>query len=59
LTEVAEQSGATLPDVIDFTNAYNAIGYIETEGTATAEAPTRDTGRGAILARLRNPFGGG
>ncbi len=58
LTEVAEQSGATLADVIDFTNAYNAIGYIEVEGVATAEAPSRDGGRGAILSRLRNPFGG-
>jgi hypothetical protein len=59
LTEVAEQSGATLADVIDFTNAYNATGYIEIEGVAPAEAPTRDTGRSAILARLRKPFGGG
>ena len=60
LTEVAEQSGATLADVIDFTNAYNATGYIEIEGAArAAETTARDTGRGAILARLRKPFGGG
>jgi len=59
LGEVAEQSGATLADVIDFTNAYHATGYIEIEGAPGAAAPTqRDTGRGAILSRLRNPFGG-
>jgi hypothetical protein len=59
LTEIAEQSGATLADVIDFTNAYNATGHIETEATPAAPPAARDTGRGAILARLRNPFGGG
>ncbi len=61
LGEIAEQSGATLPDVIDFTNAYHAIGYIEIEGAAGAAdtAAPRDTGRGAILSRLKNPFGSG
>jgi hypothetical protein len=60
LGEVAEQSGATLADVIDFTNAYHAAGYIDIEGMAgAATAPQqRDTGRGAILSRLKNPFGG-
>jgi len=59
LTEIAEQSGATLPDVVDFTNAYNATGYVESEAVArAAEAPQRDSGRHAILSRLRNPFGG-
>ena len=59
LGEVAEQSGATLADVIDFTNAYHATGYIEIEGVPGTAAPTqRDSGRGAILSRLRNPFGG-
>ena len=60
LGEVAEQSGASLTDVIDFTNAYYATGYIEIEGMPAAAAPQqqRDTGRGAILSRLRNPFGG-
>jgi hypothetical protein len=60
LAEIAEQSGATLPDVIDFTNAYNAIGFVESEASARPAEPTqRDSGRGAILSRLRNPFGGG
>ena len=60
LAEIADQSGATLGDVIDFTNAYNATGYIETDGaTKSADPPARDSGRHAILSRLRNPFGGG
>ena len=55
LTEIAEQNGASLADVIDFTNAYNATGYIDMEPVVTAPSG-RDTGRGAILSRLRNPF---
>jgi hypothetical protein len=55
LTDVAEQSGATLPDVIDFTNAYNATGHIDIE-PVVAPSSGRDTGRNAILSRLRNPF---
>jgi hypothetical protein len=61
LGEIAEQSGAPLADVIDFTNAYHAIGFIEIEGAAasTEASVPRDTGRGAILSRLKNPFGSG
>jgi hypothetical protein len=60
LSEIADQSGASISDVIDFTNAYNATGFIETDGGAkSAEVPARDSGRHAILSRLRNPFGGG
>ena len=61
LSAIAEQSGATLPDVIDFTNAYHAIGYIEIErpASSTEAAAPRDTGRGAILSRLKNPFSSG
>ncbi|MBS0555940.1 MAG: hypothetical protein JSR27_00845 [Proteobacteria bacterium] len=58
LSEIAEQSGATLPDVIDFTNAYRAIGYIENESNTAAEPAPRDSGRAALLSRLKNPFGG-
>ncbi|MDE1961280.1 MAG: hypothetical protein KGH80_06745 [Xanthomonadaceae bacterium] len=59
LGEIAEQSGAALGDVVDFTNAYHAIGYIESESAAASTEPaaTRDSGRGAILSRLKNPFG--
>jgi len=56
MTEIAEQSGASLSDVADFINGYNAIGFVETDMPAAAPAQ-RDTGRGAILSRLRNPFG--
>ena len=58
LTEISDQSGATLSDIIDFTNAYNATGHIEMEPIVAAPA-TRDSGRHAILSRLRNPFGAG
>jgi hypothetical protein len=58
LTDIAEQSGAPLTDVIDFTNAYNATGYIEIENVGTPASTTRDSGRHAIISRLRNPFGG-
>lgn len=57
LTEIADQSGASVADVIDFTNAYNASGHIEAESTQASTPVTRDSGRHAILARLRNPFG--
>jgi hypothetical protein len=56
LTEISDQSGANLSDIIDFTNAYNATGHIEMEPVVVAPA-TRDSGRHAILSRLRNPFG--
>ncbi len=56
LTEISDQSGAALADVIDFTNAYNATGHIEME-PVVATPVTRDSGRHAILSRLRNPFG--
>jgi len=60
LTDIAELSGAALADVVDFTNAYNATGYIEIEDTASSAEPVqRDNGRGAILSRLRKPFSGG
>ena len=55
LTEISDQSGATLADVIDFTNAYNATGHIEMEPVVAAPV-ARDSGRHAILSRLRNPF---
>ena len=59
LSEIAEQSGATLGDVIDFVNGYRAIGFVETDAPVTEGAASRDTGRGAILSRLKNPFSSG
>jgi hypothetical protein len=53
LGEVVEGSGATLADVIDFVNAYYAIGFIETDMAKPADAEAK----GGVLSRLRNPFG--
>ncbi len=50
LTEIAEQSGAQLADVIDFINAYAVIGVAEMEGTPAVAAASEPTG---LLARLR------
>lgn len=50
LTEISEQSGAQLADVIDFINAYAVIGVAEMEGTPVAAAASEPTG---LLARLR------
>jgi len=61
ITRVRTEAAANriIADVIDFTNAYYATGYIDIEGAPGTAAPTqRDSGRGAILSRLRNPFGG-
>ncbi|MCE7951445.1 MAG: hypothetical protein DYH18_10135 [Xanthomonadales bacterium PRO7] len=59
LSEIAEQSGASLGDVIDFVNGYRAIGFVEAEAPVNETAPARDSGRAAILSRLKNPFGSG
>ncbi len=52
LTEISDQSGAPLSDVIDFVNAYIAIGVVEMEGVA-APAAANEAGGGGLLARLR------
>src|SRR6185503_13044951 len=39
LTDVADQSGATLSDVVDFVNAYSVIGVAEAETVAAAPTP--------------------
>jgi hypothetical protein len=51
LTEIMEQSGATLPDVIDFVNAYSAIRFVEMEGAAAP--PPEAAAPGGLLSRLR------
>jgi len=51
LTEIMEQSGATLADVIDFVNAYSATRFVEMEGV---NAPAPETAApGGMLSRLR------
>ena len=57
LTEIAERSGAPLADVINFTNAYNAIGYIETQPLAAGDVDGNEAERGAIFSRLRKSLG--
>lgn len=53
LTEIAERSGAALGEVIDFTNAYNAIGYLEIQAAPPPDKSGEDSERGAIFSRLR------
>ncbi len=47
--EIATQSGAALADVVDFINAYHAIGYIEVEAAVLAQEDAR---RG-LFGRMR------
>jgi hypothetical protein len=54
LTEVADQAGATIPDVVDFVDAYTALGVVEPEGAAAPAALAAASGEsGGLLARLR------
>jgi hypothetical protein len=55
LSSIAEQSGATLADVIDFVNAYYVTGHAEPEGVGLAAPQVAHdaTGMGQVLARLR------
>ncbi len=48
LSEIAEQSGAVLTDVVDFVNAYLVTGFAEAEGAAALPADS-----GGLLARVR------
>ncbi len=57
LSAIVEQSNAALPEVIDFINAYYAIGYIETDSTPPRAPKQNLSKRGALLSRLRHPFG--
>jgi hypothetical protein len=54
LTAIADGATAPLPDVVDFVNAYHAIGFVDSDmakaGDAAADA------KGGVLSRLRNPF---
>jgi len=50
LTEIAEQSGAALAEVIDFVNASLAVGVAEPEAPAPAEP---EAAKGGLLGRFR------
>jgi hypothetical protein len=44
LDEIATQGGATVADVANFINAYNALGYIESDEGTRAQADSRGGG---------------
>lgn len=48
LEDIAEASGAALPDVIDYVNAYTAVGFVENDRSRYEANDAR--------GRLRNPF---
>jgi hypothetical protein len=50
LTDIAEQSGVSLAEVIDYVNACLATGVAEPEN---APAPVPDAGKGGLLGRFR------
>ncbi|WP_146908907.1 hypothetical protein [Arenimonas daejeonensis] len=50
LTEIADQSGVSLAEVIDFVNASLMVGVAEPDGTVPAAA---DAGKGGLLGRFR------
>jgi len=49
--EIAAQSTASAADVVDFVNAYHALGYVECEATLPVTAPNDRSG---LLQRVRN-----
>ncbi|MDN5923539.1 MAG: hypothetical protein L0H70_00910 [Xanthomonadales bacterium] len=49
IDDVASASGAPREDVIDFINAYSALGYIAVDGA-------NDEAARGVMSRLRNPF---
>ena len=51
LAEIAAQSTAGVADVVDFINAYNALGYVECEAMLPVTAPNDRSG---LLQRVRN-----
>jgi len=50
LEEIAAQSTAGIADVVDFINAYNALGYVECEATLPVTSPNDRSG---LLERVR------
>lgn len=48
LEDIAEASGAALPDVVDYVNAYTAVGFVENDRNRYEPNDAR--------GRLRNPF---
>jgi len=57
LNEIAAASGASMAEVFDLINAYDAIGLVEVEQRLPRGAPPPRSG--GLLSRLRKPFGKG
>jgi hypothetical protein len=51
IDDIAAQSAAGIADVVDFVNAYNALGYVECEAMLPVTAPNDRSG---LLQRVRN-----
>ena len=51
LSDIADQSGAALADVVDFVNAYSATGFVSAEGVAPVAV--EPIAPGGLIARLR------
>jgi len=51
IEEIAAQSTAGAADVVDFVNAYHALGYIECEASLPVTAPNDRSG---LLQRVRD-----
>ena len=56
LHEIAANSNASMSDVFDVVNAFDAIGLIEWQPRAPRGEPIDEPKRG-LFKRLRNPFG--
>ncbi|HVJ62352.1 MAG TPA: hypothetical protein VM555_06525 [Tahibacter sp.] len=54
LDDISAASGAPLGDVVDYVNAYYAIGFVESDKPRFGEMADA---KGGVLSRLRNPFG--
>jgi len=57
LHEIAAASGASMADVFDVVNAFDAIGLIEWQPRAPRGGEPVEEPRRGLLQRLRNPFG--
>ena len=56
IDQIADAAASPLPDVIDFVNAYHAIGFVENDAVRPADPATAEAAKGGMLSRLRNPF---
>jgi len=57
LHEIAAASSASMSDVFDVVNAFDAIGLIEWQPRAPRGGEPIDEPKRGLFKRLRNPFG--